>query len=337
MSKFSKYIISFCVPCYKYNIDKLTRCLDSILNCGMDVSDYEVILVDDGDTSELKTTLGEISLIYKESYKMNISVILHATNMGLYEVRKTAIRGAVGEYICHVDYDDYLAPDCFKDICKFYAKNGTKWDIIQYKYNTIMPKKVTPIPSKFVISPNKFASEKSLLHFYTYETKIPRYIWGKLISRSLYEKVAPKLPDIYVNFAEDFLALTFLTTYAKSYYYRDILMYNYVRNEDSMTSHENKMGIEKWRSLLTVCNVMSVTDPKYFTDEKVKKFITEQHYRYMTELFSILTLNDVFDSEKTKKQAVKEFMKVFGKDTFNSLNESFKSAKKAHDEKKEKE
>ena len=105
-------------------------------------------------------------------------------------------------------------------------------------------------------------------------------------------------------------------------------MYNYMRTEDSMTSHENKMGISKWRNLLTVGNVIAITDPKYFTDEKVKKFITNKHYRYITELFSILTLDNIFVDEKTKKQAVNEFIVVFGETVFNQLNESFKAAKK---------
>ena len=166
------------------------------------------------------------------------------------------------------------------------------------------------------------------MNFYTTEGRIPQYIWGKLISKDLYERVRTKLPDAYVNFAEDFLALTFLTTYAKTYMYRDILMYNYMRTEDSMTSHENKMGINKWRNLLTVGNVIAITDPKYFTDEKVKKFITSKHYRYITELFSILTLDNIFVDEETKKQAVNEFIAVFGESVFNQLNESFKAAKK---------
>ena len=323
-----KCIISFCIPCYKYDTDKLIRCLDSILNCGMNLSNYEVIVVDDGDTEEIKKSLVNTLTKYKDKTGMNLGLIIHSSNMGLYEVRKTAVHDAAGEYICHIDYDDYLEPGCFKDIKHFYSRNGTKWDIIQYRYNTITSKKTVPIPEKHILSPNKYKSEKSLLNLYTTEGKIPQYIWGKLISRNLYERVRTKLPDVYVNFAEDFLALTFLTAYAKTYMYRDILMYNYMRTEDSMTSHENKMGISKWRNLLTVGNVIAITDPKYFTDEKVKKFITNKHYRYITELFSILTLDDVFIDEETKKQAVNEFIGVFGEGVFNQLNESFKAAKK---------
>ena len=62
-----KCIISFCIPCYKYDTDKLIRCLDSILNCGMSTTNYEVIVVDDGDTEEIKKSL--INTLTKYKYK----------------------------------------------------------------------------------------------------------------------------------------------------------------------------------------------------------------------------------------------------------------------------
>lgn len=94
--------LSIIVPIYgvaKY----LPKCVDSLL--AQDISDYEIILVDDGSPDESP----EICDQYAGRYS-NIKVI-HQENAGLSAARNAGLAIAQGEYIIYVDSDDYLQPN----------------------------------------------------------------------------------------------------------------------------------------------------------------------------------------------------------------------------------
>ena len=89
-----------------YNVEHtLDRCVESVL--GQDVSDMEVILVDDGSTD----LCGQMCDDWAERDR-RVSVI-HQQNMGLSAARNTGLDVAVGEYITFVDSDDYLMPETY--------------------------------------------------------------------------------------------------------------------------------------------------------------------------------------------------------------------------------
>jgi len=93
--------ISIIVPIY--NVEKYLReCLDSIVNQDMTLTDYEIILVNDGSTDGS----GEIAKEYALHYE-NVSYY-EQKNRGQSVARNLGIEKAVGEYIMFVDSDDYL-------------------------------------------------------------------------------------------------------------------------------------------------------------------------------------------------------------------------------------
>ena len=327
-------LVSFCVPCYKVPIDKVRRCLDSIEKCGLGFLNYEVIVVDDGDTTEDFKNLLVLIREFKDR-GMTIKVVNHAKNMSLFEARKSAVHVASGKYICHIDSDDYITPDTLSKFPKFYTENEDKWDIIQLDFNTIGNDSEIGI-EKPSYDADEIIASKSLLKSFIVGKKMPGYIWGKLIAKRVCDIAYPKMPDVYVNFSEDYLALVFITTYAKTYkQFKKLKFYNYVRTEDSMTSHANKISIGKWRNLLTVKNVISITSPEYFTDKEVSESIAQKHLSLLFELWSTLTLDEMFEPG-VKEQALNEFINAFGKDIAVKLNEAFEKQQKEYLTSKEK-
>ena len=98
----NKPLISFIVASYNVS-SSLERCLQSILNQSLD--HYEVLIINDKSTDN---TL-EIAQSFAEKDKKNrFKVLSHLQNRGLAAVRNTGLLASVGEYIWHIDGDDYL-------------------------------------------------------------------------------------------------------------------------------------------------------------------------------------------------------------------------------------
>lgn len=327
-----EYLVSFCVPIYKYPVTDMTKCIDSILNCGLDKNDYEIIIISDGNTKSFNDELDNLLTFYTQMHGINVKTVLHLRNSGLFEARKSGVRMSRGKYICHVDCDDTLEENCLSDLNEFISNSKTEWDIIQYKYDTIFHKETRSTPKIYTNYKTRI-EENSLLRLCIVEDGIPRYIWGKLIKRDIYKRILDKMPEMYINFAEDFLALVFLTTYSKTYIYREnIKMYNYYRTDDTMTSHVNKMGKNKWDNLLSVAKVIEITKPDNFKDPDIKKCISKVHEKYALELYSLLTLEDIFESDDVKKYAIDSFAKTFGANNAKRIEKAFKYLQQHKDE-----
>lgn len=86
----------------------LKKCLNSLLN--QTFKDFEIILVDDGS----KDTSGLIC----DEYAKNDSRIrvYHKRNEGVGSARQFGLENASGDYIIHVDPDDWIEPEMISDM-----------------------------------------------------------------------------------------------------------------------------------------------------------------------------------------------------------------------------
>ena len=81
----------------------LRDCIDSVL--AQSISDYEVILVNDGSTDGS----GELCDQYAEKYPQIHTV--HQQNQGVSVARNTSLEKAIGEYVLFLDSDDWWEPN----------------------------------------------------------------------------------------------------------------------------------------------------------------------------------------------------------------------------------
>lgn len=95
-------VFSVIVPIYKVE-SYLEKCVDSIL--GQTFSDFELLLIDDGSPD------GCPAMCDAYATKDPRVRVIHKENGGLVSTRNTGIHAAIGEYICYVDGDDWIAPD----------------------------------------------------------------------------------------------------------------------------------------------------------------------------------------------------------------------------------
>ncbi|MBR0485384.1 MAG: glycosyltransferase family 2 protein [Oscillospiraceae bacterium] len=99
-------MISVIIPIYKTSPELLVRCIASIQQ--QDVSDYEVIMIDDGSCQP------KLTAVLKNYLSDKRFILLEQENQGVSATRNRGISSAGGEYITFVDADDTLAPSFFR-------------------------------------------------------------------------------------------------------------------------------------------------------------------------------------------------------------------------------
>lgn len=97
--------LSIIVPIYNA-YQYLERCINSILNQGLDENDYEILLINDGSTDNSLKICNHYSTI-----KPSLIKIINKPNEGVVVTRNCGIDYAKGEYIYFIDADDYLIPN----------------------------------------------------------------------------------------------------------------------------------------------------------------------------------------------------------------------------------
>ena len=120
--------LSFIVPVY--NVEKyLGECLDSLLDQDIDQSDYEIVCVNDGSTDGSP----EILAGYAQRHP-NIRVVTKE-NGGLPAARNTGVDHSRGDYIWHVDSDDFVQRNVLGQIRALTERTGCdRVSVLAYEF-----------------------------------------------------------------------------------------------------------------------------------------------------------------------------------------------------------
>jgi glycosyltransferase involved in cell wall biosynthesis len=174
--------ISIIIPVY--NVEEvLCRCLDSVVN--QTFSDFECILVDDCSPDNCPAICDEYVA------KDNRFVVIHKKqNDGLPKARKTGFDAAKGEFVLHIDSDDWIELNSLEILVN--KQNETNADVVFGRFKNIYNNHEKIYFNKFE---NKFQNHLVDVFFNT-NTKV---IWGKLYKKELFnEYIVPP-----VNMGED--------------------------------------------------------------------------------------------------------------------------------------
>lgn len=108
--------LSIVIPCY--NMEKyLSDCLDSIYRQNLSITDFEVIVVNDGS----KDNTLQIANNYTKKYN-NIKII-DKQNAGVGAARNSGLDIASGTYVYFFDADDFISNHAFPYLLKVLEKN----------------------------------------------------------------------------------------------------------------------------------------------------------------------------------------------------------------------
>lgn len=122
--------LSFIVPVYNAQ-SYINQCLDSLIN--QDISDYEIICINDGSTDNSQIILDDYSRKY------NNIVVKSKANSGVSASRNEGIKIAQGDYIWFIDADDFVAPDILSALKEIATScNPDRITVESYTFNTAL-------------------------------------------------------------------------------------------------------------------------------------------------------------------------------------------------------
>ncbi len=239
-----------------YNAEKYLRdCLDSVLN--QTEKDFEIIIIDDGSNDHS----AEICDQYQTDF-VNLIRVRHTKNSGQISARNFLIELARGDYLVHLDADDYLRPDALARLKETIEEHNA--DLIIYGIHRIG---VDGKETDQLLANGKTVYEgdgKSEIYKTMCRRDILNNYVTKIASRELvlacdkYEH----LPQVMIG--EDLLQSLPLVTKARKIVYLGEALYCYRKNSTSMTATSGpkryKSEFVVYRELLRYSKLWGVAD-----------------------------------------------------------------------------
>lgn len=167
-------MVSIIVPVY--NVEKyLARCLDSLIY--QTYRNIEIIVVNDGSTDSCTSIIRQYAIV-----DTRLKVI-NKQNGGLASARNAGVAISNGDYIWHVDSDDYITSDGLEKMVEVARRD--KCDIVVSGHNNVPDE--NKINEYFYAGPkfNKIISGKEALCLMLC-TNIGGDVWTKLYKKELY-------------------------------------------------------------------------------------------------------------------------------------------------------
>lgn len=213
-----------------YNVEKyLEQCIESVLN--QSYTNFELILVDDGSFDTCPSTCDQYA---EKDHRIKV---IHKKNAGLPAARNSGIKMAQGDYLMHLDADDFwdlqylsklniIIEESPKDVYfgnsryDYYSEDNCRKTVL-YNIDTLKNKKINEIIS----------------HFFYKNNQMPSGAWHN-VYRTAFVKENNLFFSEELTWSEDADNFFNVLTYAKSIGFFDYTFYYYRRsNISAMTKN----------------------------------------------------------------------------------------------------
>lgn len=257
--------ISIIIPVY--NTEKyLERCLKTVIN--QSLKEIEIIIVNDCSPDN------SLEIIKKfEEKDRRIILIDKEKNEGLSEARNSGIKLAKGEYILHVDSDDWIEPNYFEDVYNLAKKENA--DVVITDFFIDYDNGEFFIQSDQKNQNGLELNKKQTINNIVLGKSFP-CVWNKLFKRELYIKGEISHPkgkslgeDLYVTPKLLFLANKIIKL-NKAYYH-------YIQNNSSIT--KTRITVSKLKDIDFVLSGLN----EFFKDKDIDIDILDFNYRYYND------------------------------------------------------
>lgn len=218
-----------------YNVeDYIAECLDSVLDQSLSLSEYEIIIINDGSNDKSF----DIASDYEKKFK-NI-ILLTQKNAGIGAARNTGIENAKGKYIYFLDSDDYLASNVFENLLKVLEENNLEILGFQSTNTSSSELKTSKnVTSNSNVSDVIITDGITFLADYNYRAEVWWYIMGR---------------DFFLNtgilfydrkFVQDSYITPSIFIKAKKVCFIPWDIHRYRKNENSITNKKSTSHIER--------------------------------------------------------------------------------------------
>ena len=211
--------VSILIPIYNVE-DYIERCLVSLFE--QTYENIEYIFVNDCTPDDSVNVLERVIGRYPNR-SSQIKIINHDHNRGVAAVRNTAVANCTGDFIIHVDSDDYLEPNAVELLLNRQMKTNS---------DMVSGMAMMHTPNDDILLPNPHYGTKEEMVLDMMQLTINHSIWRRIISKSLYDESGVTAKE-GVNCGEDCWMMTRLAYYAKSVDTIDEVVYYYDCTRDN--------------------------------------------------------------------------------------------------------
>lgn len=309
-----KDLLSIIIPAYN-TVNYIEKTLNVILN--QSYKNFEIIIVDDCSTDNLKTIIDNYSLTHS-----NIKYIKNTMNKGVGISRNIGLNCAKGEYITFLDSDDW--PDLFiYETAIDVLKQNKSADVviwgIKNEFNSVASSYIRNNIKKY----NEIDKNVALLllcNSISLDVKISSYLGSKLFRKSLINKNNIKFGDYYFEDVEFSYKSIYFSS--KIVLIPELFTHYYQREQSIVHSFSEKHindTIKVLKNLQLFINQHSSGDNSiYFSliekcsknifnfiynnveDTKLQKKYLLMYFKALLQLCTFEDLFDHIDSEKLK-------------------------------------
>ena len=232
--KEKKVLVSVIVPIYNREAE-IEKCILSIIH--QTYKDMEIILVDDGSTD------GSLGICKQYADIDDRIHIIHKENGGLISARKAGLQKASGEYVAHIDGDDWIEENYIETLVKA-TDYGTVDVVVAGFVNEYIgirednEKVLNALPCGLYTK----KEIEDLIYPVMLNSNMDGYNeiypcqWAKLFKRELAVKKQMLVDDRY-SCDEDTLCVYPILLCAGSIRIIDACQYHYVRRMDSLSTY----------------------------------------------------------------------------------------------------
>lgn len=218
-------LISIIIPVYQVE-QYISQCAESLFQ--QDWPNLELIFVDNNTKDRSIEIVKElIDSRYPQSREYTRFVFQEKAGLGF--AREAGIKAARGEYIIHVDSDDWVEPDYISTLAGKAVESKADLVYCGYfrEYSGDKPTETVRL--------NDFTGKTGGEYIFAmHNNKVPAYMWNKLVHRSLYDIDNLIIP--IRNMHEDMVYQTQLAYGAKNIVYVPRPLYHYrCQRKDAIT------------------------------------------------------------------------------------------------------
>lgn len=239
--------ISVIMPVYNV-ASYIERGIKSVLN--QTYTDFELIIVDDGSTDTSSMICDQMA---SEDRRIRV---FHKENGGVSSARQFGLEKAIGEYIIHVDPDDWIEPKMLELLLKQIIREKADMVICDYIEEDLMG------ISSYRSQKQDIRDNNDLI-IALFEGKILGCCWNKLVKRKRFLEYSISFPKLV--WCEDLFVCVSLLKKPIKVTFLNKGLYHYIRNDKSLTKTENEnAGIyalmieEEFRKILKGSNLWKI-------------------------------------------------------------------------------
>lgn len=284
-------LLSVIIPVY--NVERyVEKCIQSVLY--PDLSDYDIILVNDGSTDSSAKILAD----YEKKYPQLIQVI-NKQNGGVGSARNAGLFASLAKYVIFPDSDDYLTNNALPEILQ---KCREDFDICFFDANAVLEDGKVIEHIQGANHPGSFSLKDNPEILFARPNT-----WNKIYRRTLFLDHDILFPN--QAWYEDLSTILKLYIHAEKMQYTPFIWYCYLKRPGSIINSNN---LE--RNLEIIDAVQAVID-YYKTENSFFPFSKELEYMvyYNEFLTSNTRVNLISPSSLVQDQLIQFFLQQFPK------------------------